>query len=101
MILIADTSALITLSVCNSLQLLDDIFIKVVVPEEVFIEATKSNKPEAKLLKKYLHDKVMKVDMTDFIYLNGYVDAGETEAMKLYKTLSADNFSLMTKEDER
>ena len=90
MILIADTSALISLSVCNSLQLLDDIFIKVVVPEEVFIEATKSNKPEAKLLKKYLHDKVMKVDMNDFIYLDGYVDAGETEAMKLYKTLSAD-----------
>ncbi len=28
--------------------------------------------------------------MGDFIYLDGYVDAGETEAMKLYKTLSAD-----------
>jgi len=84
MILIADTSALITLSVCNSLQLLDDIFIKVGVPEEVFIEATKSNKPEAKLLKKYLHDKVMKVDMNDFIYLDGYVDAGETDNTNVF-----------------
>lgn len=38
---------------------------------------------------KYLQEKVAKVDMTDFIYLDGYVDAGETEAMKLYKKLSA------------
>jgi predicted nucleic acid-binding protein len=89
-ILIADTSALIALSICDSLQLLDDIFTKVVVPEEVFIEAIKSNKPEAQLIKKYLQGKVVKVDMGDFIYLDGYVDAGETEAMKLYKTLSAD-----------
>jgi len=90
MILIADTSALIALSVCDSLQLLDDIFTKVVVPEEVHIEAIKSSKPEAQLIKKYLQGKVVKVDMNDFIYLDGYVDAGETEAMKLYKTLSAD-----------
>ncbi len=89
MILIADTSALIALSVCDSLQLLDDIFTKVVVPEEVYIEAIKSSKPEAQLIKKYLQGKVVKVDMNDFIYLDGYVDAGETEAMKLYKTLSA------------
>ena len=90
MILIADTSALIALSVCDSLQLLDDIFTKVVVPEEVFIEAIKSNKPEAQLINKYLQGKVVKVDMEDFVYLDGYVDAGETEAMKLYKSLSAD-----------
>jgi len=68
MILVADTSALIALSVCDSLQLLDDIFTKVVVPEEVFIEAIKSNKPEAQLINKYLQGKVVKVDMGDFIY---------------------------------
>jgi len=39
------------------------------VPEEVFIEAIKSNKPEAQLINKYLQDKVVKVDMGDFIYL--------------------------------
>ncbi|MCF6189014.1 MAG: DUF3368 domain-containing protein [Cocleimonas sp.] len=61
-----------------------------VVPEEVFTEAIKSNKPEAQLINNYLQGKVIKVDMDDFIYLDGYVDAGETEAMKLYKTLSAD-----------
>jgi predicted nucleic acid-binding protein len=89
MILIADTSALIALSICDSLQLLDEIFTEVIVPERVYIEAIKSNKPEAKKLELYLQEKVIKVDMEDFIYLDGYVDAGETEAMKLYKTLSA------------
>ena len=90
MILIADSSALIALSVCNSLELLDQLFTEVVVPEAVYKEVIKADKPEARILKHYLNGKVIKVDMHDFIYLDAYADAGETEAMKLYKQKSAD-----------
>lgn len=90
MILVADSSALVALSVCNSLILLDRLFNKIIVPEAVFLELTKSDKPEAKALEKYLKNKVRKVDMRNFIYLDGNADVGETEAMQLYKQESAD-----------
>lgn len=45
MILIADASALIALSACNSLPLLDAIFGTVLVPEAVFCEVIKAHKP--------------------------------------------------------
>lgn len=47
-------------------------------------------KPEAKALESYLKDKVYTVDMSYFVYLDAYADAGESEAMVLYKQKSAD-----------
>jgi predicted nucleic acid-binding protein len=85
MILVADCSALIALSTCNSLGLLEQLFSTVVVPEAVFYEATSPNKREARQLKIYLQDKVRKVDMQSYVFLDGFADAGETEAMVLYK----------------
>jgi predicted nucleic acid-binding protein len=85
MILVADCSALIALSTCNSLGLLEQLFSTVVVPEAVFYEATSPNKREARQLKTYLQDKVRKVDMQSYVFLDGFADAGETEAMVLYK----------------
>ena len=38
----------------------------------------------------YLQDKVRSVDMSRFVYLDAYADAGETQAMLLYKELDAD-----------
>ena len=91
MILVADSSALIALSICDSLLLLEKLFNDVIVPEAVFKEITNSdNKPEAKLLEHYLSNKVHKVDMRNFVYLDAYADAGETEAMLLYKQKLAD-----------
>jgi predicted nucleic acid-binding protein len=90
MILVADSSALVALSVCDSLTLLDQLFKEVIVPEAVFLEVVKGDKPEANVLKKYLQEKVRKVDMRSFIYLDGNADAGETEAMLLYKQELAD-----------
>ena len=90
MILVADSSALVALSVCSSLTLLDQLFKEVIVPEAVFLEVVKSEKPEAKILENYLREKVHKVNMHDFIYLDGNADAGETEAMLLYKQELAD-----------
>lgn len=90
MILVADCSALIALSTCHSLELLERLFSNVVVPEAVYYEAIQSNKKEAKQLKNYLQNKVRKVDMQNYIFLDGFADAGETEAMVLYKQINAD-----------
>jgi predicted nucleic acid-binding protein len=89
MILVADSSALIALSICDSLYLLDSLFGEVLVPETVFWEVTRSDKPEAKKLEYYLHGKTRKVDMNSYVFLDAFADAGETEAMLLYKQISA------------
>ena len=90
MILVADCSALIALSTCQSLELLEQLFNTVVVPEAVYYEATSADKKEAQQLKAYLRDKVRKVDMQNYVFLDGFADAGETEAMILYKQIAAD-----------
>jgi predicted nucleic acid-binding protein len=90
MILIADCSALIALSTCQQLNLLDELFCEVIVPEAVYYEATQPNKKQAKQLKAYLEDKVRRVEMQNYVFLDGFADAGETEAMVLYKQISAD-----------
>lgn len=90
MILVADCSALIALSTCDRLALLDQIFGQVVVPEGVYNEATEHNKKQASQLTTYLKDKIRKVDMQNYVFLDGFADAGETEAMILYKQISAD-----------
>lgn len=62
MILVADASALIALATCDSLDLLEKIFGKVLVPEAVFEEVTALDKPQSARLRSYLHDKVRAVD---------------------------------------
>jgi predicted nucleic acid-binding protein len=58
MILVADCSALIALSICNQLTLLDQLFAQVVVSQAVYDEATQPNKKQASQLKTYLAGKV-------------------------------------------
>lgn len=90
MILVADASALIALATCDSLDLLEKIFGKVLVPEAVFEEVTALDKPQSARLRSYLHGKVRAVDMQRFVYLDAFADAGETQAMLLYKEVAAD-----------
>ena len=90
MILVADSSALIALSVCNSLWLLEQLFDSVLVPETVYNEATLPEKKEAHALKAFLQGKVRHVDLQAYVFLDAYADTGETEAMVLYKQISAD-----------
>jgi len=90
MILVADASALIALATCNSLDLLEEIFGNVLVPEAVFDEVTAQDKPHSARLQSYLKGKVRVVDMQHFIYLDAFADAGETQAMLLYKEVTAD-----------
>jgi predicted nucleic acid-binding protein len=58
MILVADCSALVALSVCGSLNLLERLFASVVVPETVYVEATRPDKNQAQALKIFLKGKV-------------------------------------------
>ena len=48
------------------------------------------DKPQSDRLQSYLQGKVRAVDMRGFVYLDAFADAGETEAMLLYKELAAD-----------
>lgn len=90
MILIADASALVALSACDSLALLDGLFGQVWVPEPVYNEVVVTGKPQAVRLHSYLQDKVRAVDMQHFVFLDAFADAGETAAMLLYKEMDAD-----------
>lgn len=90
MILVADASALIALATCDSLALLEGIFGNVLVPEAVFAEVTEIDKPQSERLRDYLHGKVRPVDMQRFVYLDAFADTGETQAMLLYKEVTAD-----------
>lgn len=90
MILVADASALIALATCNSLDLLEALFGNVLVPDAVFKEVTAQGKPQSAPLRSYLHGKVRAVDMQHFVYLDAFADAGETQAMLLYKEVTAD-----------
>lgn len=90
MILVADASALIALATCDSLGLLEAIFSNVLVPETVFFEVTALDKPQSSRLRSYLDGKIRTVDMQRFVYLDAFADAGETQAMLLYKEVAAD-----------
>lgn len=90
MILVADASALIALSACDSLDLLEALFGNVIVPEAVFIEVASTNKPQSERLRNYLQGKVRTVNMDHYVYLDAFADAGETQAMLLYKEVAAD-----------
>jgi predicted nucleic acid-binding protein len=90
MILVADCSALIALAVCDGLSLLEQLFDSVVVPETVYNEAIRPDKKQAQTLKTFLQGKVRQVNLQSYIFLDAFADAGETEAMLLYKQLSAD-----------
>ncbi len=91
MILVADSSALICLSVCDSLSLLELLFTEVRVPRAVFIEVSKKSKQDSDKLSKYLNDKIIDIEIDkNVIIREGTIEIGELEAMTLYKQLRAD-----------
>ena len=90
MILIADSSALICLATCDSLDLLDLLFKEVKVPRAVFLEVSKEFKKESDKLRQYLENKIIEIqENKDLIIKEGTIELGELEAMILYKQLKA------------
>lgn len=91
MIVIADSSALVALSVCDVLHVLEPLFGEVKVPQAVFDEVNIANKPEAKALKQFLADKVTQVSLATLtIEKSSGLGKGELEAIALYRQVAAD-----------
>lgn len=91
MIVIADSSALVALAVCDVLHLLEPLFGNVSVPQAVFDEVSVANKPQAKVLQAFLADKVASVNLPTLrIEKSNGLGKGELEAIALYKQESAD-----------
>ena len=91
MIVIADSSALVALAVCDVLHLLEPLFGNVRVPQAVFDEVNITNKPQAKVLQEFLADKVVPVSLAMVtIEKSSGLGKGELEAIALYKQKSAD-----------
>lgn len=70
--------------------MLEALFGNVLVPEALFSEVTALDKPQSERLRNYLYGKVRVVDMQRYVYLDAFADAGETQAMLLYKEVAAD-----------
>lgn len=90
MIVVADSSALVALSVCDSLQLLDALFGEVKVPQAVYDEVCIAYKAESQVLEAYLEGKVSSASTTINIEKSNGLGKGELAAICLYKQLSAD-----------
>ncbi|MBE2225496.1 MAG: DUF3368 domain-containing protein [Anaerolineae bacterium] len=81
---VADASPLIALAILHRLDLLDALFIEVLVPTAVYQEATQQNKPHASQIQKFIQDKVVAVsNQLDVQEFNNDVDLGEAEAIAL------------------
>jgi len=90
MIIVADSSALIALSACNSLLLLDNLFKEVRVTDIVYNEVVTPGKKESEKLKVYLENKVITLDSNELILTDIGLGKGELSSMVLYRKINAD-----------
>ena len=91
MIVIADSSALVALSICQVLPLLESLFDEVYVPEAVYNEVSIKGKPEADALIDYLSSRIKSVQANKNQVVNASkLGIGEQQAIALYLELSAD-----------
>jgi len=100
LIIVADSSALIALAICQGLDLLDALFGTVRVPEAVYDEATIRGKEHAKTLRDYLTGKRISLNEDSVFIDTGGLGLGELEAMVLYKQIGA-NYLLMDDKQAR
>ncbi len=90
MLIVADSSALIALVICDGLDVLLQVYDDMRVPQAVYDELVRPEKSQATVLKAFLAGRVEKVDTTYWVLAAGGLGQGEIEAMALYKQLSAD-----------
>jgi len=85
--IIGDSSALISLSVVDKLELLEQLYKNLFVPQAVYDEVTQVGRPQSDKLKKFLQHRVKRVDLK---LTKLGLGLGELEAITLYKELDAD-----------
>jgi len=90
MLIVADSSALIALAVCDGLDVILQIYDDLKIPEAVYVEIVAPEKPQSDALGAFLSERVVKVDTDRWVLAAGGLGRGEIEAMALYKQLSAD-----------
>jgi predicted nucleic acid-binding protein len=90
MLIIADSSALIALAVCDGLDVILQVHDDLKIPEAVYMEIVAPEKPYSDVLGSFLTERVVKVDVSRWVVTAGGLGRGEIEAMALYKQLSAD-----------
>ncbi|MCA9943800.1 MAG: DUF3368 domain-containing protein [Anaerolineales bacterium] len=90
MLIVADSSALVALATCDALKLLTALYDDVKVPRAVYEEVTVSDKPAARSLSIFLQERIVEVDISQFVVVSSGLGRGEIEAMLLYKSLTAD-----------
>ena len=90
MLVVADSSALVALSVCNALELLLKVYDDIRVPQAVYDEVVINGKPQSTALQSFLEGRVASVDLSRWVLAAGGLGQGELEAMALYRQLSAD-----------
>jgi predicted nucleic acid-binding protein len=91
MLIICDSSPLIALAKCDTLEILDNLFEKVLIPEQVYREFSFSGKSEAEKITAWAQGKVEKPGDSSLALANALsLDPGETEAIALYWEKSAD-----------
>jgi predicted nucleic acid-binding protein len=88
MILIADSSALITLAIVDKLNVLEKLFGEVYVPRAVYNEVREKNKEESQKIEEYSQNRVLDISTT--FNFNISLGQGESEAILLYKEKNAD-----------
>ena len=90
MIIVADSSPLVALALCDCLEILDQLFGEVRVSQTVYAEVTIGNKAGSTKLLTYLQDKVREANLDLHIIGGDTIDKGELTSIALYKHLNAD-----------
>ena len=91
MLIVSDASPIIALAICDKLDLLDNLFDNVCIPQAVYNELAIPEKPKAREIIQWAKDKVTLAKNTVVIAaLSLHLDPGESEALSLYWETNAD-----------
>ncbi|MBL0345572.1 hypothetical protein [Candidatus Villigracilis affinis] len=94
MLVVADSSALVALSVCEALDVLLKVYDDVRVPRAVYDEVVVIGKSQSAALQSFLEGRVVEVDLSRWVLAAGGLGQGELD-MAL-RQLSADDLLMMT-----
>jgi predicted nucleic acid-binding protein len=91
MIVVCDASPIIALAFVDQLDLIDRLFDKVLIPQKVYEELTKTDKYGVNKIKNWARHKVIRANDSHLIQTYRLLlDAGESEAIALYWEQKAD-----------